>query len=166
MWYRKHSKLSSTFLCWTSYHYSGDLIPMGKSGTGNGSRMTKVLKQSVMKGMVRKLILKMKTFSLHFNATIKLQYDQYKNLTREVPLHTAVFWMDYVENFKCKAHDSPQGIHWNTIHPVVCNYVCTGCEQEPALIYLMTWPMTIIVFSILQVSLFVSFRRNATTICK
>ncbi|XP_063438626.1 titin-like [Mytilus trossulus] len=96
--------------------------------------MTKVKKQSVLEGMIEEFISKMKTFSVHlFNA--KWQYDMYKQLVREIPVKTAVCCMDYAENFTCKAQDAPQGFHWSnihcTIHPIVANYICNECEQDP-----------------------------------
>lgn len=112
--------------------------------------MTKVKKQSVYEGMVEEFISKMKTFSLHlFNA--KWQYDMYKQLIRDIPVNTAVFCMDYAENFTCKAQDAPQGFHWSNInciiHPIVANYICNEWTRPSSRHYwfhdlYLWWPNT------------------------
>ena len=67
---------------------------------------------------------------------VKWQWHQYNSVSKDVPDEAVVFCMDFVDNFKCRPQDAPQGCHWTntqvTIQPVVATYSGKECPHDEA----------------------------------
>ena len=104
--------------------------------TGTLTCLRKVKKESTFEGLVETLRKDLDTFSYHlFNA--RWQWQQYKEVSANVPQNTVVLCLDFAENFACHPQDAPQGCHWTntqvTLHPIVASYACSQCEEGHSL---------------------------------
>lgn len=94
---------------------------------GDNRKLAKVKKEGLVEDLIEAFKVKMETFSKHLFNT-RWQYHQYKVVSGNPPPGTAVFYMNYAENFTCRAQDAPQEFHWNNtqviIHSIVASYKC------------------------------------------
>lgn len=101
---------------------------------GDNRKLTKVKKEGLVEDLIEAFKVKMETFSKHLFNT-RWQYHQYKVVSGNPPPGAAVFYMNYAENFTCRAQDAPQEFHWNNtqviIYSIVASYKCCKCTENP-----------------------------------
>ena len=99
---------------------------------GKAGRIDMVPKEAPLQDVLELLCKELETLARHrLNAT--WQQEQYRQLTTNLPVGTAVLTLDFAENFKCEHQDEPQSAYFGyqqvVLHPVVMHYRCPECAH-------------------------------------